>query len=49
MFQAADGTYKLETRFVDGRVKGRRDMNNNRTHSNDNVQASTDIMTPREC
>ena len=27
MFQAADGTYKLETRYVDGRVKGKQDMN----------------------
>ena len=31
VLQAADGTYKIETRYVDGRVKGRQDMNNNWT------------------
>ena len=51
VLQAADGTYKIETRYVDGRVKGRQDMNNNWTNWTDqwSFQANTAIMTPREC
>ena len=44
--QAADGTYKLETRYVDGRVKGGRYMiMNNNIRIIHYFQASTDTLT----
>ena len=49
MLQAADGTYKLETRYVDGRVKGMNIKIWRNIYSIDNFQASTDTLTPRVC